>query len=59
MNIRRFLMVWLLSMSVLSLNAQDEIRSPQLDKLTLPPGFSIEVYAADVPNARQMAERFL
>ena len=28
---------------------------PQLDRLTLPPGFSIEVYAADVPNARQMA----
>lgn len=28
---------------------------PQLDKVTLPPGFSIEVYAADVPNARQMA----
>ena len=54
MNIRRFLLVWLLSMSVLPLHAQDEIRSPQLDKLTLPPGFSIEVYAADVPNARQM-----
>ena len=28
---------------------------PQLDKLTLPDGFSIEVYAADVPNARQMS----
>ena len=28
---------------------------PQLDKLTLPEGFSIEVYAADVPNARQMS----
>ena len=55
MNIRRFLMACLLSMSVLPVNAQDEMRSPQLDKLTLPPGFSIEVYAADVPNARQMA----
>ncbi len=27
----------------------------QLDKLTLPAGFSIEVYAPDVPNARSMA----
>ena len=26
-----------------------------LDRLTLPEGFSIEVYAADVPNARSMA----
>src|SRR5690606_7810954 len=26
-----------------------------LDTIKLPPGFSIEVYAADVPNARQMA----
>ena len=55
MNIRRFLMACLLSMSVLPVNAQDEMRSPQLDKLTLPPGFSIEVYADNVPNARQMA----
>ena len=28
---------------------------PPLDKLTLPTGFTIAVYAADVPNARQMA----
>ena len=28
---------------------------PPIDKLTLPPGFSIEVYAADVPNARQLS----
>jgi glucose/arabinose dehydrogenase len=27
----------------------------ELDELTLPPGFRIAVYAADVPNARQMA----
>jgi len=26
-----------------------------LDRLTLPPGFSVEVYAPDVPNARSMA----
>ncbi|MXY22913.1 MAG: sorbosone dehydrogenase family protein [Acidobacteria bacterium] len=35
--------------------AQEEGGRPQLDRLTLPPGFSIDVYAADVPNARQMA----
>ena len=34
---------------------QEEGGGPRLDRLTLPPGFSIEVYAADVPNARQMA----
>ena len=34
--------------------AQDEA-GPPIDKLTLPPGFAIEVYAADVPNARQMS----
>src|SRR3954447_15411172 len=27
----------------------------QLAKISLPPGFKIEVYAADVPNARQLA----
>ncbi len=36
-------------------SAQDGMGRPQLSRLTLPPGFSIEVYAADVPNARQMA----
>jgi glucose/arabinose dehydrogenase len=30
-------------------------RAAQLAKLSLPAGFHIEVYAADVPNARQMA----
>ena len=39
----------------LAVAAQEEGGGPQLDRLTLPPGFSIEVYAADVPNARQMA----
>ena len=34
--------------------AQDDA-APPIDRLTLPPGFSIEVYAADVPNARQMS----
>ena len=28
---------------------------PQLDRLALPDGFSIEVYAPDVPNARQLS----
>ena len=40
--------------AVAPLAAQDEA-GPPIDKLTLPPGFSIEVYAADVPNARQMS----
>ena len=35
--------------------AQDDAGVPPIDKLTLPPGFSIEVYAPDVPNARQMS----
>jgi glucose/arabinose dehydrogenase len=30
-------------------------RLDKLDKLVLPPGFSIEVYSADVPNARSIA----
>ena len=34
---------------------QDEGGGPQLEKLTLPPGFSIDVYAANVDNARQMS----
>ena len=34
---------------------EDEGGGPQLDKLTLPPGFSIEVYADNVDNARQMS----
>jgi glucose/arabinose dehydrogenase len=29
--------------------------TPDLQKIKLPPGFSISVYAANVPNARQMA----
>ncbi len=29
--------------------------TPQLDTLTLPPGFSIQVYTRDVPGARSMA----
>ena len=34
--------------------AQTGPSEPPLERLTLPPGFSIEVYAANVPNARQM-----
>ncbi len=34
--------------------AADDLAA-QLAKVSLPPGFHIEVYAADVPNARQMA----
>ena len=35
--------------------AQDDAGAPPIDKLTLPPGFAIEIYAPDVPNARQMS----
>jgi glucose/arabinose dehydrogenase len=44
----------LVAMVVVPAAAQDEA-APPIDKLTLPPGFAIEVYAADVPNARQMS----
>ena len=40
--------------TVAPISAQDDA-GPPIDKLTLPPGFSIEVYAADVPNARQLS----
>ncbi len=36
-------------------SAQENRGMPKLDKLTLPDGFAIELYAADVPNARQMS----
>jgi glucose/arabinose dehydrogenase len=35
--------------------AESAIADLQLDKIQLPPGFHIEVYAQDVENARQMA----
>ena len=55
MNIKRLSWVWLGLVAVAApLAAQEERATPQLDKLTLPAGFAIEVYAADVPNARQM-----
>ena len=39
----------------LTLTAGAASAQVHLDRLTLPEGFSIEVYAADVPNARSMA----
>ena len=51
---------WLLVVTTLTaafaepLVAQAPVLERQLEKLTLPPGFSIEIYAEDVPNARQM-----
>ncbi len=44
-----------LAVAVIAPLAAQDGSGPQLDKLTLPDGFSIEVYAADVPNARQMS----
>ena len=57
MNMRSLLTALVVAGATVSLGAQDDDapREPQLETLTLPPGFSIEVYAADVPNARQMA----
>ena len=54
-TVRQLIALFAVTLATASLAAQDEARAPQLDTLTLPPGFSIEVYAADVPNARQMA----
>lgn len=36
-------------------NIQAQTRTPQLDDLTLPPGFSISVYADGIENARSLA----
>ena len=33
---------------------QAEIKVPKMDKIKLPSGFAIDVYAADIPNARSM-----
>ena len=49
-----FLAVTAAVVGVAPVAAQDGA-GPPIDKLTLPPGFSIEVYAADVPNARQLS----
>ena len=56
MQIRSLSMLFTFALAVVvvaPLAAQDG--GPQLDKLTLPDGFSIEVYAPDVPNARQLS----
>jgi glucose/arabinose dehydrogenase len=43
-------------MFVLTLgSAQAQTRPPDLDSVTLPPGFSISVFASDVENAREIA----
>lgn len=55
MNTRLPLVLLALLVMLVPVDAQDVAPEPQLDTLALPPGFSIEVYSADVPNARQMA----
>lgn len=54
MTIKRLAVSILVVTCSASLLAQTGPSEPPLERLTLPPGFSIEVYAANVPNARQM-----
>ncbi len=54
MTIKRLAVSILVVTCSSSLLAQTEPSEPLLERLTLPAGFSIEVYAANVPNARQM-----
>ena len=51
---RRFI-VTLGLVIVMGGHVQAQIRPPQLDHLTLPPGFSISVYADKIENARSLA----
>ena len=55
MNIKRLLGACAVIAVAAGAAAQEERGAPQLDKITLPDGFAIEVFAADVPNARQMS----
>ena len=54
MTIKRLAVSILVVTCSSSLLAQTEPSEPLLERLTVPPGFSIKVYAANVPNARQM-----
>ena len=54
MTIKRLAVSILVVTCSSSLLAQTEPSEPLLERLTLPAGFSIEVYATNVPNARQM-----
>jgi len=42
--------------SIQSLHSKPNIVSLPLDKIKLPPGFSIEIYTENVPNAREMTQ---
>ena len=55
MKVRVLLVVVMVSAAVSTVVCQDDRFTPKLETLTLPEGFSIEVYTADVPNARQMS----
>ena len=52
---KRFLCKAAVAVAVAVTTVPVSAADPPLDKLTLPTGFTIAVYAADVPNARQMA----
>ena len=55
MQIRSLSMLFTFALAVVAAPLAAQDGGPQLDKLTLPDGFSIEVYAPDVPNARQLS----
>ena len=55
MKVRALLAVVMVSAAVSTVAGQDDRFAPKLETLTLPEGFSIEVYTPDVPNARQMS----
>ena len=55
MKVRVLLVVVMVSAAVSTVVGQDDRFTPKLETLTLPEGFSIEIYTADVPNARQMS----
>lgn len=46
---------WTTLLAALLFSCSDEIASQPLDPITLPDGFSIDTYAANVPGARSMA----
>ena len=56
MLIRSIIILFLSFSPLLSFtNVNDDILKSQLEKLILPDGFKIELYASDVENARSMA----
>ncbi len=49
-----FAVILYLLFTVVSCHAAGKVRGIHLDRIKLPPGFSIQLYADNVPNARSM-----